>query len=110
METVEFLGITFRSSGHLGYFLMNCFVLLLFMVIGLFSRRFLEIVLPAMSLSYVFSSFIALVFTKGKNVVGPYSPDCVWFNALMAIIFFLFFVSVKLLNKRGKKAFQKTTS
>lgn len=93
METVKFLGISFRSAQHLLCFGMTIGALglsIIAFVAGILTKRyeipmFLYCFLGVLSL---FISIIAVVKTKWGAFNGPiWSIDCFWYNGLLTIIY-----------------------
>ena len=91
----KFLGISFRSEHHKRHFILSMVALAI--SIGVFSifvlvRQYSGLVwfLSFMTLCYGGISLEALVRTNGGVFNAKvWSVDCIWFNALMAGIFFL---------------------
>lgn len=94
MEAVEFLGITFRSSYHMQWFVMTMIIFgaswVLFGICLVCKCYGAPVIiwgiLGIMSLS---ASMGAITKTKWGTVNGPvYSVDCIWYNGLLMVIYF----------------------
>lgn len=92
---VEFLGIAFRNVNHLDWFITTQFVLwLVIWITAIFKYYgeepwFMMILFPILALFYGSLSYGAYVWTEGGTVVASeyLSPDCVWYNASLAIAY-----------------------
>ena len=100
METINFLGIHFRSHSHLSYFLITVFIL----IFNIFFYRFRINDTPKMvrkmslaqCLSYIFIALMAINETNFGHDNGPvYSADCIWYNCLQAIIYLIIYFKIK---------------
>ncbi len=90
MDTVEFLGVSFRSSTHIAYFLGTASV---FINVGLiyamwmlwgYYRAALGASLCLAGLEISVTAF-AIYATAGGTLNGPLvSVDCIWYNELLA--------------------------
>lgn len=100
LEQVTFWGLSFRSASHMHWFQMSVVVFalsVLSLLVWFFffrkSNDFLICPFVMWQLGFaihVLQPPIALIVTRGGTVNGPiYSVDCIWFNALMACIYFL---------------------
>lgn len=90
MEPYEILGIVFRSRGHAVWVGIGLYSLVSHIVHQLFIR----VVKPSFASRFTFILVVfygsvtvqAIVATQGgRREVGPYSADCIWFNALMIL-------------------------
>lgn len=103
MEAVEFLGISFRSEQHLGWFVFSMLIFFISTATVFISRvndgRFkLFLVL---FLYHCLVSFIAIIITNfGAINSKSVSVDCIWFNGLMAVLYLFLFSLKKFLQKR----------
>lgn len=94
MEAVEFLGITFRSSYHVDWFIMTMTLFgasLLWSVICLLQRCYEGPVMIWFLLGIVsLATFMSAISqTKFGTINGPvWSVDCIWYNGLLAGIYF----------------------
>lgn len=98
MEDPRLIGIKFRSSGHIVWFIMSCVILLLIVFIyfltykveGQLSFRYFP---TGFVMVYHGSVFVTATFaTRFGKINGlTYSVDCIWFNALMVAVHFLAF-------------------
>ena len=110
MESVEFIGITFRHAGHLGWFQISMFILLLTMFVisvGIYKKKYSEIytILKAwlmfMGFFHSIISILAIFLTNfGAITCGDLSSDCIWFNALMAGIYVALNLIIRYLKRR----------
>jgi hypothetical protein len=100
MHPIQWMGITFRSQGHLNWFLVCMFIFgitVLAFLIELYLNRkerksyFVVIgVWQFFGICYVVHSCCAILVTNFGKVNGPiYSTDCIWFNGVVAVIYFL---------------------
>ena len=96
METVDFWEITFRSAQHLGWFIKTLVVFTVtvgwFFVNSIFIRKSIT---PSLSwllmvLVHIVASLVSVVATRFGTVNGSeYSVDCIWFNALVALVYLI---------------------
>jgi hypothetical protein len=99
MEHVVHWGITFRSSQHYIWFLIvlgvaatlgivYCVTLLLRGTRALAARETLATMWSWAGQAFASVSGTAILATKFGTENGPaYSVDCIWFNALVAVVF-----------------------
>ncbi len=95
MDPVEFLGITFRNDDHMGWFIITMTILISTFIIGAVSIMWAKNYEAPRMMWLAFGWFSALtsldaVFeTRFGTVNGyVYSVDCIWYNALLAGIYF----------------------
>jgi len=113
MGTIEFLGIAFRSAQHLEWFVFTlitfganiCFIA----VCWASGKRFKAPcafcgVLGGLSFFY---SILAAIITDFGAASGPvWSGDCIWYNALLAVIYVLGAALCGYLEKRRLRRFE----
>ncbi len=86
-ETVEFLGITFRSWSHVYRFIMSMTFLLTSLLLLACASRFLFFVSCGCVGMHLSTTVTASLATGFGHRNGPvYSVDCMWFNAALAVI------------------------
>ena len=89
---IIFLGIAFRSAGHLTWFLLSMFCLfkaLIFVMQFIFSKKAsIPMWLYYLCFWHGLTSLMAVGATKGGKIcVDGFSPDCIWFNGMMCGIY-----------------------
>lgn len=96
MGTIEFLGITFRSAQHLEWFILTLVTLganIYFIAVCWVSGKRYTMPLAFCAISGGFSLFysiLAAIITDFGAVSGPiWSGDCIWYNALLSVIYIL---------------------
>lgn len=113
MDTIEFLGITFRSIQHMNWFIFTVISLIIIVIINLLfltpMRRSLSLQILG---TYIFmlsgaihliALLTALIKTKGGVINGPItSVDCIWFNGVMFFVVLFFSLLSIRFYKRGK--------
>lgn len=93
--------IRFRDKHHEHWFLITMFALMISIVIDMtlwLTMRERSVSFPkSMMAMHAATGTTAFLRTKlqGKVESGAYSVDCIWFNYLMAALYFLEFVSSK---------------
>jgi hypothetical protein len=119
MDTVEFWGIVFRSGSHMCWFQMSMIMLafgLTWCLIVLITAKKLpnkvsaqDILLPFL-LFHIYTSTSAVLVIAGRFFMDMpingrvYSTDCIWFNAIMVVIYFFLRRFCKYLTtKRGRE-------
>lgn len=84
----------FRNENHAIWFLCSI-GLLIVLIISHFAPNFSAIFLLAPLIVHAPPLVTSIYKTYTKQVSNLYSRDCIWFNALMILIYFLLFVIVK---------------
>ena len=104
MESLELLGITFRSAQHMHWFVLTCFLFVI-STLGFFTTRD-NLLIRTLSWHFLFyyHGFFAvasIVATEGGTINGvTWSVDCIWFNSLMAVMYLGLYL---LLQKKKKR-------
>ncbi len=101
MESPEWLGITFRSVSHLRWFIGSMLIFFFstaFLLSGLcFTRDRLSFIKKfngmwwALSFSYISMALMAVFCTLMWGNGSVVSKDCIWFNGIMALIYYLIY-------------------
>ncbi len=93
MEQVEHFGIVFRNASHFLWLLQSMFILvvtLIFAVDKALRKRAISWGFWCAGTFHGSTAIEALFITKaGTRVTRLYSPDCIWFNALMVGVYVL---------------------
>ncbi|MDA2922669.1 hypothetical protein MYX07_05405 [Patescibacteria group bacterium AH-259-L07] len=115
MDPVVFWGIEFRNASHMvwfqmsmGFFALGILWFLVWRIIPGLKARTADSLFSALAFwvyaagSHGVASLGAIIETKGGTIItSMYSPDCIWFNALMAGIYIgLCCLSVVLINRK----------
>jgi hypothetical protein len=91
-QPVEFLGIVFRSSQHMVWGVGTVLVTLVLIVLTTFFKK-PKVFFFGGSFGYLAVAISAVIVTKWGTVNGPtYSVDCIWFNLLICVIYWLLFL------------------
>jgi hypothetical protein len=104
-ETTEFLGVIFRSQGHLnyfklsgGFFVINIIMFFCHKVLTLNKVGFEKLLLPLFRYFYLIhfaASVVALFVSKLGTDNGPkFSIDCVWYNFVLGAIYYVLYKSL----------------
>ena len=94
MEPVEFLGIVFRSAGHVSWFKFTMVMMALSIIVSgglLIARVYIgpSIVWGCHAFPSFLISLRAVFATKFGAVNGSvWSVDCIWYNGMLAGIYF----------------------
>lgn len=105
---VEFLGISFRNDNHLDWFIMTqCILWFVISVTAAFEYFYKEpwfMLTLLLLLGMIFGgiSYAAYVLTDGgtKVVNEHLSPDCYWYNAILAVVYAVLVGIVLYLKRR----------
>jgi len=113
MDQVEFAGITFRSSVHWLWFLFTggLFVVTALLALSLAQWRKRSRSAPDPILVWDYPLYIhatvagvALIVTRGgRREYGSYSPDCIWWNLLVAGCYWLILAFFKRRRRRSSQ-------
>lgn len=105
MSSPKFLGITFRSANHMYWFRLNIIMLGACIIISAI-LVFLKVwslaipILIAFGTTSALTAITAIIVTRFGKENGPYySKDCIWFNGLLAGIYFAGMCLVLFLEK-----------
>jgi hypothetical protein len=109
-EKIMFVGINFHSKSHLYWFGYSMFLLAICISVllpGLIinERNVMKTAFDLLSVNMCFHFWtvvMAVYFVKIMKVKGgAFSEDCIWFNSLMAVIYFAMYGLIKLVIKGG---------
>ncbi|MBI1957046.1 MAG: hypothetical protein HYS44_01130 [Candidatus Niyogibacteria bacterium] len=94
MEPIKLFGIVFRSSSHMLWFIMTMVLLGESTVVSVICVRIKLYIGPAILFSFLgilslTISIAAVGVTEWGTINGPkWSADCIWYNALLAGLYF----------------------
>ena len=118
MEPIEFLGITFRSSSHLGWFIftsiigINCF-LGAWRVTPRTDHSEPWVVLVCLILFSILEfsiSVFAISETESGTINGPeWSVDCIWWNAFLGFLLLILAIVIATRMVLAKRTEQPVT-